>query len=655
MNNLGNMNAYDIQRVVRLTKAIRDRVATSMGPDGRPSFIQFTSGEALGSPNDGVFSTKDGFTILSAWRTNDIHEQSIINTTFETIKLNNDSSGDGTTTAYVFFAELFGLIYDNVYSKYCENKPDHFKRKLTAGQFSKLMKKAIKAINQRTSEFQRTIVTDYDKLKEIAIIALNHDDEMLTPMANLLDDLKKREIPPSFVNIHINKTNKTSSSHTISGGFTFSGKLHLRESTSSKVERARLLYIGDSIRTMDTVVGIQDFMYATVELAKQGEKFILVADDYDDIRFDGHFDRTYAELLTTHGLTERHVFITTINNKRGIPHGDYINDLHMYFGSTVGIHNFNVSQRKETIDAWAMAKAKTLIETKLAKDNEEAKSMIEKQISEMSVSDIMLNCHVKFPIESLPLVAVDRADVDVWLVVKRIHTDTSESSILNNNLAAHISRLQKDMEETRSMEVKQRCILRLENLVQSFATIEVGGTTATESESLFSATLDAVKAVNSAAKVGVVSGMMIPTFISAHELLVDEALILKACEAQNITSAEEREVFVKIMKSVKDAASFISYSIMKNAELSDVEIKEVQCKFIEETEKAKARGDKKMPLIGFDVLDMCHSDKIISPFESEKAYVAGLTVVHTFMTPALFIHVNEIEANLAKENSDKKY
>ena len=212
MNNLGNMNAYDIQRVVRLTKALRDKVATSMGPDGKPSLIQFSSGEALGSPKDGVFSTKDGFTILSAWRTNDIHEQSIINTTFETIKLNNDSSGDGTTTAYVFFAELFGLIYDNVYSKYCENKPDHFKRKLTSGQFSKLMKKAIKAINQRTSEFQRTIVTDYDKLKEIAIIALNHDDEMLTPMANLLDDLKKREIPPSFVNIHINKTNKTTSS-----------------------------------------------------------------------------------------------------------------------------------------------------------------------------------------------------------------------------------------------------------------------------------------------------------------------------------------------------------------------------------------------------------------------------------------------------------
>ena len=74
-----------------------------------------------------------------------------------------------------------------------------------------------------------------------------------------------------------------------------------------------------------------------------------------------------------------------------------------------------------------------------------------------------------------------------------------------------------------------------------------------------------------------------------------------------------------------------------------------------EAENTKARGEKKMPLIGFDVLDMCHSDKIISPFESEKAYVAGLTVVHTFMTPALFIHVNEIEANLAKVNSDKKY
>lgn len=34
----------------------------------------------------------------------------------------------------------------------------------------------------------------------------------------------------------------------------------------------------------------------------------------------------------------------------------------MYFGPTIGIHNFNKSQRHEVIDAWAMAKAKTLIE-----------------------------------------------------------------------------------------------------------------------------------------------------------------------------------------------------------------------------------------------------------------------------------------------------
>lgn len=655
VNKLGNISPYNVQRTCRLTKAIAHRVATSMGPDGTPSLVQYCSGQALGSPNDGVFSTKDGFTILSAFRTNDIYEQSIINTTFETIKLNNDSSGDGTTTAYVFFANLFARIYENVYAKYCESKPEHFKRKLTAGQFSKLMKKAIKAINQRTFEWQTHIISDYDKLREIATIALNHDDEMLAPISNLLADLEAKGIAPAFVNIHINRTNKTQTTHSISGGFTFSGKLHLREGNVDKVDKARLIYIGDSIKTIDTVSGIIEFMYATVERGKNGEKFIIVADDFDDIRLEGHFERAYAELLTMHNLTERHVYITTINNKRGIPHNDYINDIHMYFGPTIGIHNFNKSQRHEVIDAWAMAKAKTLIEDGTCATPEAAKDHITAMLERMTDSEKVLNCCLKFPIEVLPLVAVDRADVEVWLTVKSLDSEMNKGSILINNLSSHIAKIQREIEETRSMEVKQRGIIRLENLVQSFATIEVGGTTSSEVETLYSATLDAVKAVNSAAKRGIVSGMMIPTFITAYEMMTDLEVVENAYSRQRISKDEEREVFGEIMKCVYYAASFIAESIMTNAELSPEEIMDIQNKFIKNHEDAKAAGLRKMPLIGFDVLEMELSDKIISPFESEKAYVEGLTVVNTFMTPTLFINVNEIEAALAEENAGKEY
>lgn len=147
---------------------------------------------------------------------------------------------------------------------------------------------------------------------------------------------------------------------------------------------------------------------------------------------------------------------------------------------------------------------------------------------------------------------------------------------------------------------------------------------------------------------------MIPTFITADEFLTDDAILNKALEKQNITKDEEKEVFSAIALCVKEAARYISTSIMKNAEITDEEIAEYQAEFLYKAAAARTAGER-MPIIGYDVLDMQFSDKIVSPYESEKAYIAGLAVVNTFMTPALFIHANEIEADLAGQNADKTY
>lgn len=682
MKRFGNITKYDVERTSRIFDAIAKRVVTSLGPDSDMSLRHITGTSAIGSDKDRVTATKDGYTILTAFKTIDKFEQAIINTSYETTRLNNDSSGDGTTTAYVFFAKAFTEIYKRVYLEFCKKfteidktkfqEKTGLKRRVTSGQFINLMKKAARLLIHLVFQGHCSLVTDYDKLLDIALISLNHDEDMLAPLKELLLELKRREISPRNVNINITRMGTSdSTSYNISNGFLVSGSLYLRPAGMDTLENARALYIGDNIKTMDTVEGIKNFMKATYDHYKNtGERFLIIADAFDDIQNLHYFEKMYTDMAKTEdgwSDADRHVFITEISNKKGIEYSDYIEDMLVYFGGSIGRHNINVSNYSSKADAYAMYRR-----DEIKKENPE---YTEQQIHDMLlverdnymanpvdlIKDVIFNGSFSW----LPLVKVENANDFAWIAIKHQNDETTRAQ--TPFLMQHIEKLIAELEETKSIKRKQSLIYRLDNLNQSFATIDIGGTTETEGDILFSATLDAVKAVNSASKKGVVTGMMFPTMTTAahlekelHEFNNNGVELSNRTEQLLVScgiSLENYEIKVleHIIGAVTVAAKFISHNIMYNAGMNEDEITEVQEHMISLYESEVIGQGKKMPLTGYDVLSYEYSDSILSPFESEKAYISGLVVINTFMSPTLFIHADEMCAHNAEQGENHLY
>ncbi len=684
MKRFGNITKYDVERTSRIFDAIAKRVVTSLGPDSDMSLRHITGESHIGSEKDRVTATKDGYTILTAFKTIDKFEQAIINTSYETTRLNNDSSGDGTTTAYVFFAKAFTEIYKRVYLIYCEKftemDKDKFhertglKRRVTSGQFINLMKKAARLLIHMVFQGHCSLVTDYDKLLDIALISLNHDEDMLAPLKALLLDLKERKISPRNVNINITRLGTSdTTSFNVSNGFLVSGSLYLRPAGLDKLENARVLYIGDNIKTMDTVTGIKNFMTATYDhYKKTGERFLIIADAFDDVQNLHYFEKMYTDMAKTEeGWTDadRHVFITEISNKKGIEYSDYIEDMLVYFGGSIGRHNLNVSNYSAKTDAYAMYRHDEIKKEKPELSEEEiTKILLDERDRYMDtinhpalVKDVIFNGSFSW----LPLVKIDNANDFAWMSIK--HQNEEDSRAQTPFLLSHIDKLIKELDETKSLRRKQSLIYRLDNLNQSFATIDIGGTTETEGDILFSATMDAVKAVNSASKKGVVSGLMFPTMTTAAHL--EEELhkfnnegialstgtedMLKTCGISLVNY--EMKVLEHIVGAVATAAKFISHNIMYNAGMNEDEILDVQNHMISLYKTEVIENKKKMPLLGYDVLSYDYSDSILSPFESEKAYISGLVVINTFMSPTLFIHADEMCAHNAEQGENNLY
>lgn len=637
-NRFGNISAYDVERTVKILEKIASIVITSMGPDGDPSLIQFTSENNVGTPLDGVRPTKDGYTILSSFRTIEKDIQAIVNTSFETTKLNNDSSGDGTTTAYVFFAKCFVEMYNLVYKEFCKKKHPLMKRRVTSGQFSKHIKELATMIIHAVYDNHAITINDYDKLLDVALISLNHDDTMLEPIKALLKDLDAKGIPARNVNINITRSGVSDkTTHSISNGFLISGRLHLRPAGLSELKNARILYLGNSIRTMDSVQGVVAFMYATLDYSiKTKEKFLIVADSIADDNMILFFEKFYANLEITD--EDRHVFITDIQNRRGIESGDYIEDMGIYFGSSIGPYTLESSTFKAQVDAILLHVEDEAIKSGKTPEDARKESLKFYDETTQDTQESRVKCIkeviFKTGFNALPLVDVDNANDMSWLSVKHASQATAKSN--TPFLLAHINNLQNFLRETKSLVKKQNTMYRLDNLVQSFATIDIGGRTQSEGDALFSASLDAVKAINSAAKKGVVSGMMIPTYLEAKRIH-DESVI------QNNT------ILAEMCTAVMNASRYIGAGIMTNAGMGEDEINEVYNKFWEYY--ISTENNVKMQPTAFDVLNYEYSDRIISPFESEAAYLTGLIVINTFMTPALFIHPDELHAAMAEQQT----
>ena len=257
----------------------------------------------------------------------------------------------------------------------------------------------------------------------------------------------------------------------------------------------------------------------------------------------------------------------------------------------------------------------------------------------------------------LPKVRIDDATNNFNTVIMKDEMDSNKRN--DQALVARIKQISEIKDDTASINEKEICYKRLSNLIQQYAIINIGAATDTERETLYSANLDATLAVNSASKEGLVSGMCIPTILTANEFAgsLDEHVQEKVNpNIDNILDLyefndDERVVLKDLAEDMKLAACFIFESILNNADLNSEEISDVYGTLWTTYEEAIMAGRKFEP-VGYDVLSYTWSDRIVSPYESEKSYIdAGLLTVIPFMTARLFLHPNEYMTSNAKDNN----
>lgn len=653
-------------------------VATSMGPDASPSLIQFTDEDMLsvGTSKDGVYSTKDGFTLLNKIRHNNKYIQALINTSLDPSKLNNDTSGDGTTTSYVLFAKLFYNIYNNTYKQFVETKkPKGISRRLTDGQFSKLLRKTIKMICKRIDDIQRHPITDYDKLIDIARISLNNDDQNLKPIQALLTTLKTAGVPAQSVSISIANSNNNKSSFSVNSGFELPSKVYLRDQNTISLENTRLIVLERNLDTHDQTNAITNLIEATRDhFEATGERFIVLMNSIDErfIPYLESYYRNYESLYSDVESPQRHLFLCAYPQTNGIPLPMYLEDMLIYFNSS--FYNITEAEIENAIQNEARIEYGKYIQTYLSAFNkgtveELGYTLTTEQIADgtpenmalrkvffdkynnLTYSEKIRSIIFKDKFDRLPMVVVDNATNNYMTIIKK---DTNITMMRNEpTLAARINEIKELSEKTTSINEKEICIKRFSNLVQQYAVITIGGPTESERELLYSANLDATLAVNSAARVGIVSGMCIPTSLAAQDFLVDliknENRLTEYYEYVELTDTEKFILKETLLYDIVISANFIFDSICRNADIESVEIEKLKVEIAGVYFDKVMAGEKFAPM-AYDVLAYEYTDKVISPYESEKSYInAGLLTCITFMTAKLFLHPNEYFTNNVKK------
>lgn len=661
-----NVTRFDKADAAVLFDNHAEVVGTTLGPHANPALIQFTDEEMLseGTAKDGCYATKDGYTVLQRIRHLNKYHQALINTSFDTTKMNNDTSGDGTTTSYVFFAKLFANIFNNSY-KHVTGEYTSLDKRMTDGQFAKLLRKSISVINNRVDSIHRNVITDYDKLIDIARVSLNNDDENIKPLKALLTMLKDLNIPANSVSIAIANSNNAGSSVSVNSGFEFSSKVFCRTSDVLSLENTRFILLERNLETHDQSNAIIQLIEATRDhYDATGETFIVAMNVINEsyLTFIESYYRNQEQLFGEEGY-KRHLFLVEFSDTKAIPASLYTQDMLIYFNSS--LYNITEAEINRAVDNTARREFNELLEKMKLENSEnyehlmgsmEAYNALKKEVfmvhEDKTYADKIKDITFNGGFGRLPKVRIDDATSEFLTIIKK---DADENGVRNDEvLLSRINSIRETQMNSTSMNEKELCSRRFMNLVQQYAVITIGAPTQTERETLYSANLDATMAVNSAAKIGVVSGMCIPTMLSAWEFSEGEGFAgeyLDILDSYEFTVAE-RTVFKDLAKDIYDAASFISTSILRNADLDDEFIEGFQNNIKDRLKYVLSEPGTKYEPISYDVLNYEYSSKIISPYESEKSYInAGLLTCIPFITAKLFIHPNEYFTGNAMKRS----
>ena len=165
---------FDIEARDRLKKGmdiLTDAVKVTLGPKGRNVVID----KKFGSPQ----VTKDGVTVAKEIELEDEFENLGAQLVKEVASKTNDKAGDGTTTATVLAHAIATVGLKNVTAG---ANPMDLKRGID---------KAVKTVVESLKKQSKEVGTDYEKIKQVASISANNDEEIGTLIADAMSKVSR--------------------------------------------------------------------------------------------------------------------------------------------------------------------------------------------------------------------------------------------------------------------------------------------------------------------------------------------------------------------------------------------------------------------------------------------------------------------------------
>ena len=645
IGSFGNVSKFDKEKVVEFLANVGYIMGHTLGPNGTRGMIQtynmgdIENGFSEGTAGDNIYVTKDGHDIARAMRFNKKYLQAILNASITACKVNDDVSGDGTTTGYVFFSNLLKHLYEIVYLPYVGNKT------ITEGQFINLLRKASGIMQTEIVRRHGRLVTDYDKLIEIAKIALDNDEDLLSPLKNLLLALKERQFTPSAVNIAIDRSLDGKCGGAIGDGFEILSNAHMKAPGDARIEGVRLIVLSKPFDNNDILSGLKHLIKITkVHYEQTGEKTLVLCPTINHT-YLGYLEIEYTRLLNSEGYSDRHMMLASIANTNGVPQDLYTEDLMTYFDALfTDVTAFGIENYKDNLIEGMLEELKNVIDVKRANgifsDDDQAtlKAEYDARIKEIGLMDIpnFIYNFVLGHMKVLPYVDID-VSKDYMTVLNNKNDYTDRYTNLKNTLI-------KDFNNVTDVSQKTLLNKRIKNLVGKYAVLYVGAQTDADRDTKYSQYNDAILAVNAAAKKGVVSGMCIPTAETAEflyeSLHLDNTNKDKLVEMYGIRTEEKlilvlEEIFRATLLASREIASFI----LTNADHSQEEADNIINGCLIDP---SLWTDGKHPLAAYDVIEGKQCEYVISPVDSEVAYImSAFSTSIQYLGAKLFFHKDE--------------
>jgi hypothetical protein len=258
-----------------------------------------------------------------------------------------------------------------------------------------------------------------------------------------------------------------------------------------------------------------------------------------------------------------------------------------------------------------------------------------KEIGLMDIPNFIYN-FVLGHMKVLPYVDID-VSKDYMTVLNNKNDYTDRYTALKNTLI-------KDFNNVTDVSQKTLLNKRIKNLVGKYAVLYVGAQTDADRDTKYSQYNDAILAVNAAAKKGVVSGMCIPTAETAEflyeSLHLDTTNKDKLVEMYGIRTEEKlilvlEEIFRATLLASREIASFI----LTNADHSQEEADNIINGCLIDP---SLWTDGKHPLAAYDVIEGKQCEYVISPVDSEVAYImSAFSTAIQYLGAKLFFHKDE--------------